>query len=147
MVEMEEEVKLVGLFLMFIYFWEEGRGRERDTHRIQSGLRADSREPIAGLELTNCEIEIMTWAEVRCLANWATQAPLHTCVLKWAEATTYKQNKTKQNNELREKVLSQGYIIKTIGGFMLFAFCHVESCTTYKTIVSRVLIYLLCSAS
>ena len=75
------------IFLMFIYYWEtdtereQGRGRERggDTEsEAGSRLRAISTEPDTGLELTNCEI--MTWAEVGRLTNWATQAPL------WHEA-------------------------------------------------------------
>ena len=63
---------------MSIYFWDsmhaQGRGRERGEQEIQSGLYADSREPDAGLKPTNQEI--MTWAEVGCLTNWATQVPL-----------------------------------------------------------------------
>ena len=39
-----------------------------------SKLWTVSTEPDVGLELVNCEI--MTWAEVRCLANWATETPL-----------------------------------------------------------------------
>ena len=52
------------------------RGRERGRHRIWSRLQDLSchTEPDAGLELMNCEI--MTWAEVGRLTNWATQAPL-----------------------------------------------------------------------
>ena len=61
---------------MFIYVWEGGRAeREGERRRpgIQSGLRADRREPDVELELTNHEI--MTWAKVGRLTNWATQAP------------------------------------------------------------------------
>ena len=66
---------------MFIYFWEteteheQGRGtaRERESE-AGSWLWAVSTEPNVGLELTNQEI--MTWAEVGILTNWATQAPL-----------------------------------------------------------------------
>ena len=39
-----------------------------------SRLWAVSTEPDTGLELRS--YEIMTWAEVRCSTNWATQAPL-----------------------------------------------------------------------
>ena len=55
---------------------EQGRGRERRRHRMWSRLQALSCQhmPDAGLELTDCEI--MTWAKVSCLTNWATQAPL-----------------------------------------------------------------------
>ena len=58
--------------------WEERekewkRGRETGRQRILSRLRADSREPDAELELTNREI--MTWAEVSHLTDWATQGP------------------------------------------------------------------------
>ena len=65
---------------MFIYFWEKerdrqtehewGRGRERAGFR----LHAASTEPNVGLKLTDCE---MTWAEVGCLTDWATQAFQH----------------------------------------------------------------------
>ena len=48
--------------------------REGDTES-EAGSRfwAVSTEPDAGLELT--DREIMTWAEVGRLTNWATQAP------------------------------------------------------------------------
>ena len=49
-----------------------GRGRERGRHKIWSRLQAVSTEPDVGLEPTDCEI--MTWGEVRCLTDWATQA-------------------------------------------------------------------------
>ena len=51
-----------------------GAEREGDTEsEAGSRLRAVSLEPDAGLELTDCEI--VTWAEVGCLTDWATQAP------------------------------------------------------------------------
>ena len=68
---------------MFIYFLEteredvsgEGALRGGDTEsEAGSRLWAVNTEPDAGLELTNHEI--MTWAEVRPLTDWATQAPL-----------------------------------------------------------------------
>ena len=68
-------------FLMFIYFWdrerqsmnEGGSEREGDTEsEAGSRLWAISPEPNAGLELMDCEI--MTWAEVSRLTDWATQA-------------------------------------------------------------------------
>ena len=71
---------------MFIYFWDrgwagEGAEREGDTEsEAGSRLRAVSTEPDAGLELTNGEI--MTWAEVGWLTDWATQAPLYNSLLK-----------------------------------------------------------------
>ena len=53
-----------------------GAEREGDTEcEAGSRLWAVSTEPDMGLELTNCEI--MTWAEVWCLTDWATQAPLY----------------------------------------------------------------------
>ena len=52
-----------------------GVEREGDTEsEAGSRLWAISPEPDAGLELTDGEI--MTWAEVRRLTDWATQAPL-----------------------------------------------------------------------
>ena len=36
--------------------YEWGRVRERRGQRIRSGLRADSRKPDVGLELTSCEL-------------------------------------------------------------------------------------------
>ena len=68
---------------MFIYFWDTerqsmsggGAEREGDTEsKAGSRLWALSTEPDAGLELTNREI--MTWAEVGCSTDWATQVPL-----------------------------------------------------------------------
>ena len=68
---------------MFIYFCEKERDRgvsgggaesEGDTEsEAGSRLWAVSTEPKAGLELRN--LEIMTWARVGHLTNWATQAP------------------------------------------------------------------------
>ena len=52
-----------------------GTEREGDTEsKAGSRRQAVSTEPDAGLELMNWEI--MTWAEVGLLTNWATQVPL-----------------------------------------------------------------------
>ena len=77
-------------FSLFIYFWErehEQGGAERESMseggaegegdtecKAGSRLWAVSIEPDKGFKPTNCEI--MTWAEVRGLTNWATQEPL-----------------------------------------------------------------------
>ena len=71
---------------MFIYFWERqsasggGAEREGDTES-ETGSRfwAVNTEPDVGLELTDCEI--MTWAEFRCLTDWATQVPQSRSIL------------------------------------------------------------------
>ena len=70
-------------FFLNVYFiFETGRDsmngggseREGDTEsETGSRLWAVSAEPNAGLELT--DLEIITWAEVRCLTDWATRAP------------------------------------------------------------------------
>ena len=69
-------------FLTFIYYWETERDRawvwegqrEGETEsEAGSKLWAVSTEPDAGLELTTCKV--MTWAEVRRLTDWTTQAP------------------------------------------------------------------------
>ena len=74
---------------MFIYFWDRERDsawagegqRERETEsKAGSRIWAVSAEPDAGLDLTNREI--MTWAEVRRLTDWATQEPLYLPILK-----------------------------------------------------------------
>ena len=58
----------------------EGAEREGDTEsEAGSGLWAISPEPDAGLELT--DREIMTWAEVGRLTDWATQVPREISVL------------------------------------------------------------------
>ena len=68
---------------MFIYFWDRerqsmnGGGAEREGNtesEAGSRLWAISPGPDAGLELT--DREIVTWAEVGRLTDWATQAPL-----------------------------------------------------------------------
>ena len=65
---------------MFIFETErdsmnrEGAEREGDTEfEAGSKLWAVSTEPDMGLEPMNCEI--MTWAEVGCSTDWATQVP------------------------------------------------------------------------
>ena len=65
---------------MFIYFWareteeEWGRGTERETQNQKQAPGSElSTEPNTGLKPTDCEI--MTWAQVGCLTDWATQAP------------------------------------------------------------------------
>ena len=69
-------------FLTFIYFWETeresmsggGAGREGDTEsKAGSRLWVASTEPDRGL--ISMDHETMPWAEVGCLANWATQMP------------------------------------------------------------------------
>ena len=70
------------IFLTFIYISRDsvsggGAEREGDTESVEgSRLWTDSTEPDAGLKLT--DREIMSWAEVRRLTDWATQVPLHT---------------------------------------------------------------------
>ena len=70
---------------MFLYFRERerqrksGRGRERGRHRIQSRLQAPSCQRRAWCGAWTHDREIMTWAEVWCLAEvWslAIQVPL-----------------------------------------------------------------------
>ena len=75
-------LSLFKIFLMFIYLWDRERqsmsrgGAEREGHtesKAGSRLRAVSKEPNVGFELMDGEI--MTWAEVRRLTDWATRAP------------------------------------------------------------------------
>ena len=68
---------------MCIYFWDRerqsmsGEGqRERETLNPKQAPDSElSAEPVVGLELTNHAI--MTWAEVGCSTDWATQVPLN----------------------------------------------------------------------
>ena len=63
---------------------EPGRGREGETQnpkQTPGSLWAVGTQPDAGLELTNCEI--MTWAEVGRLTDWATQVPLNCGSFQW----------------------------------------------------------------
>ena len=57
--------------------WEWGRSRESGRQNLKrvpgSRFQAVSTEPHEGLELT--DREIMTWAEVRGLTDWAAQVP------------------------------------------------------------------------
>ena len=60
-------------FFKFIYFeWEKAPVREGQRERERAS-RAFSTELHVGFELQNHKI--MTWAEVRCLTNWASQVP------------------------------------------------------------------------
>ena len=73
---------------MFIDLWERDKGwvggaaeREGDTEsEAGSRLWAVSTEPDAGFEPTNREI--LTWAEVGRLTDWATQVPLQLEIFK-----------------------------------------------------------------
>ena len=66
----------------------EGREREGDTEsKTGPRLCAVRTEPNTGLELTNREI--VTWAQVRRLTNWATHAPPKAPIFKY-----YHENKT-----------------------------------------------------
>ena len=73
----------LSFFSVYLFLREsqrvQGRGREKGGQRIWSRLCTDSREPVAGLKLTNPVI--MTWAKVSHLTNWATQASQHSCFL------------------------------------------------------------------
>ena len=79
-----KEESILSLFLKNIYLFlrdrarvGEGQREEGDTEsKAGSRLWAVSTELDAGLELTNREI--MTWAEVGRLTDWATQAPQST---------------------------------------------------------------------
>ena len=65
------------MFILRDRAWAGDGQRQRDTEsEVGSRLWAVSTGPDAGLELT--DREIMTWAEVGRLTDWATQAPL-TC--------------------------------------------------------------------
>ena len=74
---------ILTILFLFIYFWERerecelGKGQregERGTEsEAGSRLWAASTQPHVGLKLTSHEI--MTWARVGCLTDWATQAP------------------------------------------------------------------------
>ena len=69
-----------GPFFKVYLFWERekiqvGEGQtERGRERIPSSLHTVSTEPNVSLRPTNHEI--MTWAEVRCSTDWATQLPV-----------------------------------------------------------------------
>ena len=83
---------------MFIYFWERDThtqsisrgGAEREGESDAGSMLWDvSTEPNAGLELINQE-EVMTWAEVECLPDWATQAP-HGCLLLTSDSSSLEE--------------------------------------------------------
>ena len=66
-----------------------GEGQREGDTEFETGSRlwAVSTEPDAGLELT--EREIMTWAEVGRLTDWATQAPSFTLFKNVATVKLY----------------------------------------------------------
>ena len=66
-----------------------------------SRLWAVSTESDAGIELTNCEI--MTWAEVGRLADWATQAPQSTKSLYILMFTHFLKDRARAGEGQRER--------------------------------------------
>ena len=75
--------------------WEGEGLREGDTEsEAGSRIRAVSTEPDAGLKLT--DHEIMTWAEVGRLTDWATQAPL--------QDFCYKHKCKTQNKKIKSNI-------------------------------------------
>ena len=88
----------------------EGAEREEDTEcEAGSRLWAVNTEPDAGFELT--DREIVTWAEVGRLTNWATQAPLSETLNTCSQLVTTKQmtslrlehqKRNKENDQLKE---------------------------------------------
>ena len=77
-------------FLIFNVYLErdgvhkQGRGRKREgliEFEAGSRLWIVSTEPNMGLEPRNCEL--MTWAEVRHLKDWATQVPHPSVLLRF----------------------------------------------------------------
>ena len=88
LIQLTNPLLLKNFFLMFIFErWrktehEQGRGRERGRHRIQSRLQSLSCQHRARcwFKLMNCEI--MAWAKFGWLADLATQAPLTNPLLK-----------------------------------------------------------------
>ena len=69
----------VDFFFFKFYFWEKVREKEHEWGERSEGQgEADSSlstEP-HGCKTRSQDPGIMTWAEGRCLTNWATQAPL-----------------------------------------------------------------------
>ena len=91
---------------MFIYFWDRerqgmsggGAEGEGDTEsETGSRLWAVSTEPDAGLELT--DREIMTWAEVGCLTNWATHQHITQTRLFHKLDSSFPENTNPANEE------------------------------------------------
>ena len=79
-VELGCKLFFLNFFNVYLLLREKERGKEpgegrrkRERERIPGRFRVVSPEPEAGLEPTNREI--MTWAQVQCLTDWATQAP------------------------------------------------------------------------
>ena len=107
-------------FLKMFYSWErerectsgEGAERERDTEsEAGSRLWAVSTESDAGLELTSHEI--MTWAEVGCPTDWATQAPLSFLSLVILRETETTQVGEGQRERERERIPSKLCAVST----------------------------------
>ena len=78
-----------------------GAERERDTEsEAGSRLWAVSTEPDAGLALTDCEV--MTWAEVGRLTDWATQGPL-SVMFYWGNLAHGKLKEKEISKQRKEK--------------------------------------------
>ena len=104
-----KDVNLKFFLSLFIYFWEWVREQARESTRwerqregdteSEAGFRfcADTSELDTGLEPTN--LKTMTWAEVRRLTDWATQAPLKIQILRIRKPSE-SQKKSKKKSTL-----------------------------------------------
>ena len=98
-------------FLTFIYFWDRERkehewGRVRDTEsETVSRLWAVSTEPYAGLQLT--DREIMTWAEVGHLTDWAPRRPYFLFIFRERERMGEEQRKRKTESQAGSSLPAQ----------------------------------------
>ena len=101
-------VRLFFFVSLFIFERETaGEGQRRRAQRIWSGLCADSREPDAGLELTNCEM--VTWAEVGGLTDWAFQVPQQ-CTHLWDDWTDEEVKSLALHISVNNQAYSPGFV-------------------------------------
>ena len=140
---------------MFIHFSKTERDRaqtgvgrrEGDTEsEAGSRLRGVSTEPDAGLKPTNREI--MTWTEVRCSTDWATQAPLEKLFIIHISCSTSFLRKAKLEEQVRMYMHEQA----PQGPLLFFSFLqatnthsHIMLFLSWLTCLEHSFLLVLCT--
>ena len=103
-----------------------GRDREKGRHRIWSRLQALSCQHRARRWAWTHDCEIIIWAEVRYLTNWATQVPLVWFLFHRNQSSITWTNRTMAIGNAEAKAENNWIELRAYVLFFVFCFCFLE---------------------